>query len=101
MEGLTFYIRNQLFEQPIKTYQKLYELAAEVERVKSELRMPNPGNQKRKWSDCGTPSDNVASKKLAASLLKSHITGSYEPHRKCGRTNHRTSECRIGTNKYI
>ena len=36
-EGLAFYIRNQLAGQPILTYQELYERAAEVERVKTEL----------------------------------------------------------------
>ena len=43
-EGLTFYIRNQLAGQPILTYQELYERAAEVKRVKTELRALNPIN---------------------------------------------------------
>ena len=47
-EGLAFYIRNQLAGQPIQTYQELYERAVEVERVKGELRVLNPGNKKRK-----------------------------------------------------
>ena len=47
-EGLAFHIRNQLAGQPILTYQELYERAAEVERVKIELRALNPINQKRK-----------------------------------------------------
>ena len=59
-EGLAFYIRNQLAGQPIQTYQELYKRAAEVERVKGELRALNPGNQKRKWNDHGTSSENFA-----------------------------------------
>ena len=47
-EGLAFYIRNQLARQPILTYQELYGRAAEVKRVKTELRALNPINQKRK-----------------------------------------------------
>jgi len=43
-EGSAFYIRNQLARQPILTYQELYERAAEVERVKTELRVLNPVN---------------------------------------------------------
>ena len=97
-EGLAFYIRSQLAGQLIKTYQELYEQAIEVERVKNELRGLNPGNQKSKWSDYGTCNKNVALKKLTASSAKSRIMGSFEPYGKCGRTNHLTSKCRIGTN---
>ena len=43
-EGLAFYIRNQLADWPIQTYQELYERAAKMERVKGELRALNPGN---------------------------------------------------------
>ena len=43
-EGLAFYIRNQFTGQSIQTYQELYERAAEVKRVKGELRVLNPGN---------------------------------------------------------
>ena len=43
-EDLAFYIRNQLAGQPILTYQELYERAAEVERMKMELRALNPIN---------------------------------------------------------
>jgi len=50
-EGLGFYIQNQLVGLPILTYQELYERAAEVERVKIELRALNPINQKRKGFD--------------------------------------------------
>jgi len=44
-EGLAFYIRNQLAGQPILTYEELYERAAEVDRVKIELRALNPIKQ--------------------------------------------------------
>jgi len=98
-EGLAFYIRNKLAGQPIKTYQELYERAVEVERVKNMLRALNPGNQKRKWNDCGTSSDNVASKKPVVTSAKSRIIGSPKRCGKCGRTNHRTLECHVGTNK--
>jgi len=47
-KGLAFYIRNQLAGQPILTYQELYEQAAEVEWVKTELEALNPIHQKRK-----------------------------------------------------
>ena len=100
-EGLEFYIRNQLARQPIKTYQELYERAAEVECVKKVLRALNPGNPKRKWSGRGTFSNTVASKKPTISSVKSHTTGPLEPCRKCGRTNRRTSECRISTNQCV
>jgi len=92
-EGLAFSIRNQLAGQPIKTYQELHEQAAEVERVKNELRALNPGNSKRKWNDCGMSSVNIASKKPAVISAGSHVPGSFEPCGRCGRTNHRTSEC--------
>jgi len=49
------------------TYQELYEIAAEVERVKSELRALSPRNQKRKWNDHGTSSESVVQKKHAGS----------------------------------
>ena len=58
-EGLAFYIRNQLVGQPMLTYQELYERAAEVERVKTELRTLNPINHKRKGFERGTPSESV------------------------------------------
>lgn len=58
-EGLTFHIRNQLGGQPMLTYQELYERAAEVERVKTELRALNPINHKRKEFERGTPSESV------------------------------------------
>jgi len=57
--GLAFYIRNQLAGQPILTYQELYERAAEVERVKTELRALNPINHKKKGFEWGTPSESV------------------------------------------
>ena len=98
-EGLAFYIRNQLAGQPIKTYQELYERPAEVERMKSELRMLNPGNPKRTWNDQRTSSNTTTLKKPKTSSVKSRTTGSSEPCRKCGQTNHHSSECRIGTNQ--
>jgi len=71
-EDLAFYIWNQLAGQSIQTYKKLYERGAEVERVKSELRALNPGNQKKKWNDRGTSSESMAQKKFAADPAKSH-----------------------------
>jgi len=62
-EGLAFYIRNQLVGQPILTCQELYERAAEVKRVKMELRTLNPTNQKRKRIEQGAPSESVNQKK--------------------------------------
>jgi len=100
-EGLAFYIRNQLVGQPIQTYQELYEIAAEVEKVKGELRVLNPGNKKRKWNDRGTSSESVAQKKPIAAPNKSHPTASKEPCAKCRRTNHTSAECRVGANKCI
>jgi len=47
-KGLAFYIRNQLAEQPILSYQEVYERVAEVKQAKTELRALNPINQKRK-----------------------------------------------------
>jgi len=41
-DDLAFYIDNQLTGQPIHTYQKLYERATEVQRVKFELRSLYP-----------------------------------------------------------
>jgi len=58
-EDLAFYIRKQLVGQPILTYQELYERAAEMERVKIELRALNPINQMRKGFEQGTPSESV------------------------------------------
>jgi len=100
-EVLAFYIRNQLAGQPIKTYQELHERDAEVECVKSELRMLNPGNPKRKWNDQRTSSNTMTPKKPTISSVKSRTIGLFESCGKCGRTNHHTSECRIGTNQYF
>lgn len=100
-EGLAFYIRNQLAGQPIQTYQELYERAAKVERVKGELRALNPGNPKRKWDDHSVSSDSVAQKRTAGGPAKSRPEASTEPCTYCGRTNHTTAECRVGTNKFM
>ena len=98
-EELAFYICNQLAGQPILTCQELYERAAEVRRVKAELRALNPINQKRNW--LRAPSDSVNQKKSTPALPKSRPTGLTEPCGKCGGTNHTTPECRVGTNKYM
>jgi len=42
------YIRNQLAGQPIHTSQEPYERAVEIERVKTELRMTNPVNPRKR-----------------------------------------------------
>ena len=98
-EGLAFYMRNQLAGQPIQTYQELYERAAEVERVKGELRALNPGNQKRKWDDHSVSSDSMAQKRTAVGPAKSRPAASAESCAKCRRTNHTTAAYRVGTNK--
>jgi len=98
-EVSAFYIRNQLAGYPIQTYQELYKRAAEMERVKDELRALNAGNQKRKWNNCGTSSKSVVQKKPAAGSAKSYLAASTEPCTKCRSTNHTTAECLIGTNK--
>jgi len=100
-EGLSFYVRNQLAGQPIQTYQELYERVAEVERVKGELRVLNPENQKMKWNDCRTSSESVAQKKPFAGPDKSRLVTSKGPCVRCGWTNHTTAECYVGTNKCI
>ena len=100
-EGLGFYIWNQFAGQLIQPYQELYERAAELERVKGDLGALNSGNQKRKWNDRSTSSESVAQKKTVAGPNKSHPATSKEPCAKCGRTNHTTTECRVGTNKYM
>jgi len=98
-EDLAFYIRNQLAGQPILTYQELYERAAEVERVKTELRALNPINQNRKGFKRGTPSESMNHKKPSVAPPKSRPAGSTAPCAKCGRANHTIPECRAGTNK--
>ena len=50
-EGLAPYIQNQLAGQPVQTSQELYERAAEIERVKTKLRMTSPINPKKRWDD--------------------------------------------------
>ena len=87
--------------QPIQTCQDLYERAAQVERVKGELRVLNPGNQKRKWNDRGMSSESVAQKKPIAGPDKSRPVTSKGLCAMCGRTNHTTAKCRVGTNKCI
>ena len=86
------------------TYQELYERAAEVERVKTELRTLNPINHKRKGFQRGTLSESVNQnhqnqKKPTPVPSKSRPVGSTASCAKCGRTNHTTPECRVGTNK--
>ena len=98
-EGLAFYSRNYLVGQPIQTYQELYDRAAEVERVKGELRALSSGNQKRKWNDRSTPSGSVAQKKPAASSASSRPAAPIKSCAKFGRTNHTTADCRVGTNR--
>jgi len=100
-EGVAFYIRNQLAGQPILTYQELYERAAEVERVKTELRALNPINQNRKGLERGTLSESVNQNKKKPTPVppKSRLVGSTASYVKCGTTNHTTSECRLGINK--
>ena len=95
-DGLAFYIRNQLTDQPILTDQELYKRAAKVERVKGELRALNTGNQKRKPNDCGTSSESIAWKKHAIGLGKSCAVALTAPCANWGRTNHTITECCVG-----
>ena len=94
-EGLAFYIQNQLAGQPILTHQELYERAAEVGRVKTELRALNPISHQRKGFERGTPSESVNQnqKKPTPVSSKSRLVGSTASCAKCGRRNHTTSEC--------
>ena len=102
-KGLAFYILHQLDGQPIHTYQDVYEPAAEVERVKIELRAinPNPSHPKRKWTEWGTLSESVNQnvKKPAPALPNIRTIVSAEPYGKCRQTNHTTFECRVRTKK--
>jgi len=59
----------------------------------------NPINQKRKGIEQGADSESVNQKKPTPTSPKSHPTSSAKPYRKCGKTNHTTPECRVGTNK--
>jgi len=85
------------------TYKELNERAAKVERVKTKLRALNPINQKRNGFERGTPSESVNQdqKKPTPAPPKSRPAGSTASYVKCGRTNHTTPECRVGTNKYM
>ena len=99
-EGLAPYIRIHLVGQPIQSSQELYERAADVERVKNELKMAHPVNPKKRWNERGNSIEGSLSKKPAVMKLKSQ---EFTPNRKhctkCGRTNHNTSECWVGTNR--
>ena len=93
-EGLAPYIRNQLVGQHVQTSQELYELAAEIERVKTELRMANPANPKKRWDDRSMQIGGFPRKKHTPMKPRPQgpaITGKYCT--KCGRTNHNTAEC--------
>jgi len=94
-EGLTFYIRNQLVGQTILTYQELYEQAAEVERVKAELRALNLINRKWKLAEQEALSDSVNQKKSTLALPNSHPAGSTEPCGKCEGLKHTTPQCQV------
>jgi len=62
-EGLAPYIRNHLAGQPIQSNQELYERAADVERVKNELRMAHSVNPKKRWNEKGNSAEGPLSKK--------------------------------------
>ena len=47
--------------------------------MNGELRALNPGNQKRKWNDCGTSSKSMAQKKLVVGPAKSRAVNSTKP----------------------
>jgi len=98
-EGLAPYIRNHLAGQPVQSSQELYERAADVERVKNELRMAHSVNPKKRWNEKANPAEGSLSKKPA--VMKSKCQGSTPSRKhctKCGRTNHDTSKYRVGTN---
>jgi len=58
-------------------------------------------NQKRNWAKQGAPSKIVNQKKSAPAHHKSHPARLLESCGKCGRTNHATPACWVGTNKCI
>jgi len=97
-EGLPFYIRSQLARQLITSYQELYKQAAEVEKVKNEVKAFYLGNPKRKWNDRGGTSETMPLKRPKQGQIKSHPSIS-KPCEKYGRTNHIMADCRLGTNK--
>jgi len=98
-EGLAFYIRNQLAGQPVQSSQELYERAAEIERVKKELRIVGQANSKKRWYDRGTLVEGASNKKPALPRPKPQNSMARKHCSKCGRTNHDTTECRMGTNQ--
>jgi len=57
------YIRNQLAGQLVQASQELYEWAVEIERVKTELRIANPANSKKRWYEIGTQVSGFPSKR--------------------------------------
>jgi len=69
--------------------------------VKAELKALDPINRKRKWTEQGAPSKSVNKKKSDPAPPKSRHARLAEPYGKCGRTNHMTLECQVGTNKYL
>ena len=88
-EGLMPYIRNQLAEQPIQTSQELYEHAAEIERVKTELRMTHQANPKKRWNEKSLQVEGVPSKNptyFRPRIQRPTPTGKHGT--KCGCTNH-------------
>ena len=99
-EGLAPYIRNYLAGQPIQSSQKLYERAVDVKRIKNELRMAHSVNPKRRWNERGNQVEGSLSKKSAVMKSKSQESAPNRKHcTKCRRTNHDTSQCRVGTNR--
>ena len=90
-EGLIPYIRNQLAGQPIRTSQELYEHAAKIEQVKTELRMT------KRWDERGAQAGGYHSKRPTHTKPRPQgpaLTGKH--YTKCGCTNHNTSEVRVG-----
>jgi len=53
-EGLVHYIRNQFAGQPVQISHELYKRAAEIELLKTKLRMTNLANPKKRWDERGT-----------------------------------------------
>ena len=99
-EGLALYIRNQLAGQPVQSSQELYKRVAEVERVKKELRILGQVNPKKRWLDQGSHVEGTPNKKPALAKRKPQNSTTARKHcSKCGRTNHDTAECRLGTNR--
>ena len=68
--GLASYIQNQLVGQHVQSSQELYKHAAEIKRVKSELRMANQANPKKRWNEKSNQAEGFPNTKPTNIKLK-------------------------------